>query len=208
MIWSSAGPNDDGALALDPPTGAVHWTTPAGVEVTGTFRCGDDGLFFKMAGSEREERTVFDPDAARLQWGERNFRLPPGYFGKPTAMPSTAMPSPAPTALRTSLPPVCRELPGSTWEIRSLDGLPASADRTTGETDGVAPRAPHLIFGEGRGTWTKVGGAKESFGYRCDDTKGLTITLSGKPLKMEREEEGFRFAGAPVRRFTPKPQTP
>ena len=99
--------------------------------------------------------------------------------------------------------PACPDLIGSTWEIRSLEGLPASADRMIGEKDGAAPRRPNLIFGTDRGTWTRADGQKESFGYLCDE-RGLTITLSGKPLRMEREPGGFRYAGAPVRRFTPK----
>ena len=101
----------------------------------------------------------------------------------------------------------CAEMLGSTWEIKSLEGLPERADRTIGENDGLAPRAPRLIFGKGRGTWSMVGGEKQSFGWLCD-AKGLTITLSGKPLRMEWTGDGYRYAGAPVRRFVPPTPTP
>lgn len=179
-----------------------------------TYRRRDSGDVLMFGATTAEWRRATGVRTLRWTCFDRKFTFQGAMTSEGTLTPSADrvcydshcyeyVPEAPPVAISSTPEVPCSEMSGTTWEIRSLEGLPASADRMTGETDGSAPRRPHLVFGNGTGTWTEVDGEKVFFGYLCDD-RGLTLTLSGKPLRMEREPDGFRFAGAPVRRFKAK----
>lgn len=168
--------------------GQVVWYPDAGVLLPGLWRCDESGsvrLRLLDAPPELDE-DVLSLAGGVLTWNEIAFT----FADDPPSRVAIAEAPYDPAQDR------CENLVGAIYEIRSLEGLPGSVEPGS-------PRRPYLQLAAGHGKWVGARGETQTITWHCDE-KALRVAFGGKPVTFERDERGFRFGRAPVRRFSPR----
>lgn len=167
--------------------GQVVWYPEPGVLLPGLWRCEENAIRLRLLDAPPDlDEDALDLAGGTLRWNEIAF----AFVDDPPRRLPIAEPPYDPAQDR------CENLVGAIYEIRTLEGLPGSVEPGS-------PRRPYLHLAAGHGRWVGARGETQTITWHCDDT-GLRVAFGGKPVLFERDERGFRFGRAPVRRFSPR----